>query len=263
MVGYVEGTRLIKDGLDRKGRKLLFLALSGSHAWGLERPDSDLDLRGIYLENPLTLMSINKPRDTDEMPQLKVEHPDLDTQIYELEKFLRMLIDHNGNMVTLLNLPQLAVDNSIPWGELGKNFTTRKLTKYYAGYADSQRKRALSQRGGKALIYTYREMFEGLYLMKYGAMCFDFTELWKQAEQNGWYTKGLLYKYYPLCRNSQEPQSVTPQEWEQFYSEWAELVEKMDLVSQSSPLPEDYDGYDLCNKILQEERIKSLKRSLQ
>jgi hypothetical protein len=151
-------------------------------------------------------------------------------------------------MVTLLHLPKIYEDSSVPWQELGSCFMTKKLRHYYRGYAESQKKRALSQRGGKALIYTYREMFSGLYLMRHGHMIFDFNNLWKEAEKNGWYNKGLLYKHYP------NPASINNNDWAEFYKEWEELSKKLDEEAEKSTLPDAYDGYELCNGILQKLR---------
>ena len=239
----------VKERLSKDNRKLLYLAVSGSHAWGLQRPDSDVDLRGVYQDPTDKVLSIHPGSDNIEFTKDDSTSAPLDVQLYEIEKFLGMLLKNNGNMVTFLNLPLvLYCDKSvIPWKKLSGIFSTRKLKTYYKGYADSQRKRALSQRGGKALIYTYREMFAGLYLMRYGKMIFDFKILWKEAEHNSWYTEGLLYKYFGQ-ENINIP--ISDSDWDKFYSEWEELTGKLEKESQTSPLPENNDGYEFCNNLL-------------
>jgi len=244
------GLSLIKEKLVIENRYLVYLVVSGSHAWGLQTPTSDIDLRGIYQESTMKILSLRKGKDTVEFSQ-----GIYDIQLYEIEKFLNMLCGHNGNMVNLLWLPNpIICDSKIPWDELAQRFITRKLRHYYRGYAESQRKRAMSQRGGKALIYTYREMFSGIYAMHYGVVEHDFMKLWEEAVKNEWYKGNLLDKYFPDPK-----QDVTDEGWHKFYSEWEKLCDILDEEVEKSPLPETFDGVQLCTRILQQLRLDNLK----
>jgi len=244
-----EGLRVVKDKLDGSNRRLLYLVVSGSHAWGLDRPDSDIDLRGVYQDPTTKLLQLNKGKDN-----IEFSYDDYDIQLYEIEKFLRMLCNHNGNMVNLLWLPKpIAITLHVPWAGLARQFLTQRLRYYYRGYAESQRKRAMSQRGGKALIYTYREIFSGIYTMKYGVMEHNFMKLWDEAKKQGWYTGSLLDRYFP-----DPTQEVTDEGWHQFYSEWGELVTKLEEETNQSSLPETFDGLDECNCILKQLRLYNL-----
>jgi len=243
------GVELTRERLASLGCRLLYLTLSGSHAWGLERPDSDMDLRGVYQAPTMKILGLHRGKDTIEF-NVGV----YDVQLYELEKFLAMLTKHNGNMVNLLWLPNpLAVNLTIPWVGLGRSFLTRKLRHYYRGYAEGQRKRAMSQRGGKALVYTYREMFSGLHTMRYGVLEFDFKKLWQIAIDNGWYRGDLLARCFP-----DPTQEVTDEGWHRFYSEWEELCVALDKEAEDSKLPETFDGVGICTEILQKARLFDL-----
>lgn len=245
----IVGLSLVKERLAVDGKQLLYLVVSGSHAWGLQRADSDIDLRGIYQEPTMKVLGLHKGKDTVEFSQ-----GIYDIQLYEVEKFLNMLCRHNGNMVNLLWSPNPLICNSkVPWNELAHKFMTRKLRHYYRGYAESQRKRAMSQRGGKALIYTYREMFSGIYTMHYGVMEHDFMKLREEAIENGWYKGSLLNKYFPNYK-----QEVTDEGWHRFYSEWEELCDVLDEEADKSPLPAGFDGTQLCTKILLQLRLDNL-----
>jgi len=215
----VKGISIIEEKLARDNRHLLYLVISGSHAWGLQREDSDIDFRGIYQESTMKILGLHKGRDTIELSEGIYDY-----QIYEIEKFLNMLVKHNGNMVNLLWIPQpIVASEKIPWTSLSKKFLTKKLRHYYKGYAESQRKRAMHQRGGKALIYTYREMFAGLYTMRYGELEHEFKKLWAVARNNGWYNGDLLGRYM-----SDSSQEITDGGWHRFYEEWEELCIKLD-----------------------------------
>ena len=114
----------------------------------------------------------------------------------------------------------------------------------------------MSQRGGKALIYTYREMFSGLYVMHFGTMEHNFIKLWNEAKNQDWYGQGLLDKYFP-----NPTQEVSDEGWHQFYSEWENLCIKLDTEAENSPLPENYNGVASCNKILQNLRLMNLEEA--
>jgi len=244
-----KGYEIVSEKLKEQRQSLLYLVVSGSHAWGLERPDSDIDLRGVYQDPTVKLLGLHKGRDT-------IEFTDgiYDVQLYEVEKFFRMLCNHNGNMVNLLWLPRpVRLSLQIPWVYMARNFLTKRLRFYYRGYAESQRKRAMSQRGGKALIYTYREMFSGLYTMRYGKMEHNFKKLWDEAVDKEWYKGELLGKYFPDPK-----QEVTDEGWHKFYLDWEELCRVLDIEAENSSLPETYDGVEDCSELLVGLRLLNL-----
>jgi len=248
-INKIEAVDLVTRELG--GRRLLYLALSGSHAWGLEREDSDIDLRGVYQDPTEKILSLHPGKDT-----IEFSVNNYDVQLYEVKKFFNMLCKHNGNMVRLLWLPTLYEDNSIvPWLSLGDAFVTKKLRNYFRGYAEGQRKRAMSQRGGKALLYTYSEMFSGLWAMYYGIMEHNFIKLWDMAYLKGWYKGKLLVDYW---MNRQK--EITDEGWHKFYSEWEQLCDVLNRLADESHLPESYDGYEHCNELLLKLRRQGMSK---
>jgi len=240
----------VKDLLEDSGRLPLLLAVSGSHCHGLERPDSDIDIRGVYLDPTAKVLNLHPGKDTFEGTRGKIDY-----QCYELGKLLSMLLKSNGNVVRLLLSPYVMYSvPSIHWSSLARKFTTKKLRFYYRGYAESQRKRAMSQRGGKALIYTYREIFEGLAVMLTGEPIWGFRELWDWVCQNGFYKKGLLNRYFPYSKNAETSEET----WHEFYREWEDLCLCLDSAAERSSLPESYDGLSELNQLLWEWRLKGL-----
>jgi len=244
-INKIEAINFVEEHL--KGKQLLYLALSGSHAWGLEREDSDIDLRGVYQDPTEQVLSLRPGKDTIEFSVGKY-----DVQLYEVKKFFNMLCNHNGNMVRLLWMESFVEYPDVPWFNLARLFMTKKLRNYYRGYAEGQRKRAMSQRGGKALLYTYSEMFSGLWAMYYGTMEHDFVKLWDEAYRKGWYDGSLLVDYW---MNRHRQKEITVEGWHRFYSEWEQLCDVLDRLADESYLPESYDGYELCNKLLLKLRV--------
>lgn len=174
----VDQTR-IQELSDRIPGIPLFLTVTGSHMWGLSGPESDVDIRGIYALPTMALVDLDQPRDNQ---QGKIPgNPDLDYQVYEIAKVFRMLMLGNGNIVEMLLSPTTFFshqEHAHLWQKLGQDFLTQDLARYYMGYYQGQRQRGMATRGGKALVYAYRELMAGTYLMGTGSIVYNFHELW-------------------------------------------------------------------------------------
>ena len=83
----------------------------------------------------------------------------------------------------------------------------------------------------------------------------DIIKLRDEAQRQDWYSGGLLDKYFPC-----PTQEVTDEGWHNFYSEWGGLCVKLDEEAEKSPLPESFDGVDLCTRMLQKLRLMDLER---
>ncbi|NMC35338.1 MAG: hypothetical protein GYA36_23200 [Veillonellaceae bacterium] len=231
----------------------LFMVISGSHSWGLDRPDSDIDVRGIYGWDMQTALSLHPGRDTYE------NHDAVDLQMYELKKALGMLLNANGNVIEMLHNPMIVHTSHV--GEqlrcLAEQCITKRLAKYYLGYADGQRKRAMQNRGGKALIYTYREIYSGLMVMLTGKIVFNFHELRDEVEKR-WYASEVL----PWALEHRDGQ-VPLETMQKFNAEWAILSALLAYERDVSTLPDrEPDGFLAeCDKVLFDYRMASLEWS--
>ena len=81
--------------------RLLFAIESGSRAWGFPSPDSDYDVRFVYLRRPEWYLSIQPRRDVIELP---IED-DLDINGWDLKKALGLLIKPNPVLLEWLRSP--------------------------------------------------------------------------------------------------------------------------------------------------------------
>lgn len=229
----------------------LFLCITGSHMWNLNEPNSDLDIRGVYVKPTEIVLSIHKGSDTIEA--CNVMRKDIDIQLYEVEKFFRMLLSHNGNVVEMLLSPTVFFKTlDIDWKELAKKYLTKQLAHYYKGYYHSQRKRAARNRGGKALIYTYREIFQGIYLMRHGKLVYDFRELKGYFEQE--YKPSKLLDKFMDRETWSIP--VPETEMQKFEAEWEVLLAIFEREYRTSNLPETFENYSELNSMLLDIRKK-------
>lgn len=228
---------------------VLFAGVTGSHAWGLGRPESDVDIRGVYVKPTRAVLSLHPGRDTVERLRRDANGlSESDVQFYEIGKACHMCLAHNGNLIELALSPSVfyATTEGTTFREIAKKFLTKKLANYYRGYATSQRRRAAQNRGGKALVYTYREIFAGIWLMREGYIEYNFRSLWQHVEESGVYHSTLL----PRIFNRPKVELVGQEEMQHFEREWDELQVVFDASVRGSPLPESYDGYNELNDLL-------------
>jgi len=117
---------------------LIFMSLHGSHAYGLARPDSDLDIRAIYVGSPGELYGFNRREQYDKFTEI-------DMHVYELRKFVRLASECNPNMIELLFLGKDVILYQNPlWEQLYRNrhlFLSKRAADKFCGYAQAQLKR--------------------------------------------------------------------------------------------------------------------------
>lgn len=95
MIGTVIPEKL-REIETREQVKILHCVESGSRAWGFESPDSDYDVRFVYVRRPEHYLRLDRPRDVIEW-QLDET---LDINGWDLQKALRLL---HGSNPTLLS----------------------------------------------------------------------------------------------------------------------------------------------------------------
>ncbi|WP_295450183.1 nucleotidyltransferase domain-containing protein [uncultured Thiodictyon sp.] len=81
--------------------RVLFACESGSRGWGFASPDSDYDVRFLYVHPLAWYLRVNPPRDVIELPISGV----LDINGWELRKALGLLKKGNATLVEWLDSP--------------------------------------------------------------------------------------------------------------------------------------------------------------
>jgi predicted nucleotidyltransferase len=135
----------IKDIVDN----LIFLCRAGSHAYGTNTVDSDIDIRGVCIPDNLSYyfgMGINKFEQKDS----GWDNPEDDKVIYDLRKTFRLMADNNPNMLDFLFIDEKdIIETSTYWKwilEHREKFLSKKCRHTYGGYAFAQLKRINSHR---------------------------------------------------------------------------------------------------------------------
>ena len=102
---------LLREIEEREGIKIVYACESGSRAWGFPSPDSDYDVRFIYLRPRDWYLSIDleRKRDVIEIPP-SVDTP-LDISGWDLRKTLNLLHKSNPPLLEWLSSPIVYVED--------------------------------------------------------------------------------------------------------------------------------------------------------
>lgn len=121
---------------------VLMRCVSGSHAYGMDTPESDIDIRGVFVPERVYLLGCTK-----HVEQVEAKP---DTVMYALQKYMALCRNANPNILELLFLPEDCILETHPIYQLlhdARNvFLSRKVRFTYSGYAVSQLKRIRTHR---------------------------------------------------------------------------------------------------------------------
>jgi uncharacterized protein len=117
--------------------KILFKAIVGSQAYGTNTPESDVDIKGIYIQSNDEILS-NRYKE-----QINVTK---DECYYEIQRFLQLAKSANPTILELLYTPDDCILETSPEFELLKQnrdkFLTKKCYNSFSGYAYQQIQKA-------------------------------------------------------------------------------------------------------------------------
>lgn len=115
---------------------LLFECISGSNAYGLNLPSSDMDIKGVFVLPQSMYYGL------DYIPQISDEKNDV--VYYELKRFVELLYKNNPNILEMLNSPEDCILYKHPLFDLLEPtlFLSKQCKETFAGYAMSQIKKA-------------------------------------------------------------------------------------------------------------------------
>ena len=123
------------------GDHIFYLTLGGSRAYGTNLPDSDVDLRGGFIEQPRAMFALEKPRE-------EFVDTETDTCLYSLRRLVRLLTTCNPNVVELLGTREEDVLFINHVGRLLRAnvglFLSKRAYLTFSGYATQQLRRLQS-----------------------------------------------------------------------------------------------------------------------
>ncbi|MBV7533141.1 nucleotidyltransferase domain-containing protein [Chitinophaga sp. sic0106] len=124
------------EELIQSPRQLLLKCISGSNAYNLALPTSDMDLKGIFILPKQEFYGLNYT------PQ--VNNNSNDEVFFEIGRFIELLCKNNPNILELLNTPTHCVlfKHPVMARIQPRDFLSKLCQETFAGYAKTQIKKA-------------------------------------------------------------------------------------------------------------------------
>ena len=171
-------TKQFKSILDQHPYPLLFVTVSGAHLYGFASADSDYDLRGVHILPLPEVVGLTAQKDTIEASSSQ-NGREVDFVTHDVHKFFGMMLQRNGYVLEQLLSPIIV--HTTPHHDRLKEIAgaciTRHHAHHYFGFARSQWGLFEKQRRVKPLLYTYRVLLTGIYLMQTGEVEANLTHL--------------------------------------------------------------------------------------
>lgn len=122
--------------LENDSSNLLLKCISGSQAYGLALPHSDIDIKGVFIQPK------NEYYGLTYIDQINNETNDI--MYYEIKKFIGLLLKNNPNILELLSTPDDCILHRHPAMNLLKpeTFLSRLCNQTFGQYAYAQIKKA-------------------------------------------------------------------------------------------------------------------------
>ncbi len=228
----------------------LFLTLSGAHLYGFPSPDSDVDVRGVFILPPHALLGLDAPEETVNQTQIYAGY-EVDLVAHDLKKFLELLLRKNGYVLEQLYSP-LVVQGGAAFEELrvlARGVITRHVYHHYAGFARNklQEFAAESPRRVKTLLYVYRVLLTGIHLLRTGAVEANLLHLYPAFD--------LPFIPDLIAQKAAERAVLDERALPQYQQSVARLQTELETAFGASPLPDAPTNRPALNDFLLRMRL--------
>lgn len=226
---------------------LLFMTISGTHLYGFPSPDSDYDLRGVHVLPAPKVVGLSEQHETLESHR-QVNGIELDYVTHDVKKFFLMLLKKNGYVMEQLYSPLIvsAIPEHAELKTIAAGCITKHHSHHYFGFADRQWHlfEEEADHRVKPLLYAYRILLTGIYLMQTGeveANLLRLNEVFKLA-----YIPDLVARKLA----GPEQSTLNDADLEFHRREYQRLRGELDAAHQASSLPENPSTRDALNDLL-------------
>lgn len=242
----IEIISLLKDRVSNKNGILLNAYISGSHLYGWNSKDSDLDIRGCFVLNKEEFLGLKKPI---EVMEINTEG-DKDIILFEVRKMIDLALKGNCNILEEINAPQLYKNASfVKLTQLINNsFGKNGIYNSYKGLAEFNYKKFILQGRNtiKKYLYVFRGLMAGIYCLQTGLIEPNIENLNKKFKIKE------VSKLLELKRNGLESEPLKELEDGKLDIIIKDLFDKIDKAYLNSKIPEQADKEDIeeINKFL-------------
>ncbi len=233
--------------INRQPYPLLFVTISGAHLYGFPSHDSDYDLRGVHILPPAEVMGLYEPQETIEIEKFE-DGIEFDLVTHDAAKFIKLMLKPNGYV--LEQLYSLLILHTTPAHErlkqIGQDCITYHHAHHYLGFSRGQWKLLQKEnpRRVKPLLYTYRVLLTGIYLMQTGTIEANLVHL------NDHFKLPYIPDLIAQKVEGKEKQSLSDQDWTFHEKEYQRLTKQLEESRDNSTLPEQATAKPALNDLL-------------
>jgi hypothetical protein len=137
---------------EEAGEHCIFKYIGGSHAYGTNVEDSDIDYRGVFiapLQYYFKLYVGNQPDGSIKLGVETVHETGNDSELQELKKFLKLAADNNPNVIEALWVEKNIIYENDIWKKIRDHrdlFLSKKAKWTFSGYSVAQLRRIKTHR---------------------------------------------------------------------------------------------------------------------
>ena len=151
--------------------RIIFAIESGSRAWGFASPDSDYDVRFIYVKHPESYFNLGKDEDTLEY----YPAPEMDIVGWDLGKYLKLIYKSNSVAFEWANSP-IVYRKTAQWEQIasiiGSYFNTKAAIYHYYGegahiFKANEHNSTISY---KSYLYILRVILAARYIQRHNTV---------------------------------------------------------------------------------------------
>ena len=116
----------------RESNYIIFECIAGSQSYNLHTPQSDLDIRGVFVLPETEYYGLNYIEQVHDIKN--------DVVFYELRRFVQLCYNNNPNILEMLAMPERCIIYKHPaFDRLQiQDFLSKRCKETFAGYARSQ-----------------------------------------------------------------------------------------------------------------------------
>jgi len=211
---------------------VIFITISGSHLYGFDSPDSDVDLRGTFAASTREILSLRPPKETIETKDI-VDGVEVEMVGHEIAKYLRLLVKPNGYVLEQICSPLVVCTSDVHQQliALAKAGLSRGLYRHYHGFASGELRNYHrgSAKTVKQLLYLHRVLMTGIVLLQSGEVEMNLHRL---ADRLGYDVESLVA--LKRLEKAEFEGDVDP-----ILARIDELFGLLDKARDESPLPEE------------------------
>ena len=240
-------SQFLSEIIESQPFPLLFMTISGAHLYGFPSADSDYDLRGIHVLPVRKVIGLYPVRETIEVSEIDADL-EIDLVTHDIKKFFTLLLKNNGYVLEQLYSP-LIIKTTPEHQQLkaiASGCITRHHYHHYRGFAHNQWKLFTKENvyQVKPLLYVYRVLLTGIYLMNTGRIEANLMAL--NQEFNLSYIQDLVEQ-----KQSETETTILKEINLEFHQqEYQRLQEELEIAFNNSHLPNDSSAKPELNSLL-------------